>query len=302
MGRDDQVRQVGREQRAALDGRLLGEDVYGCAADLPSPQRGGERVDVDQRAPCGVHENRIRLHEGEFARADQALRGGSERAVQRDDVGAGQQFVEVDAPGFAFTARAVCHQCGHAERALAGLRDGAAEHAPADDAQRPARQQPDGVVEHGEVRAAAPAAVHGDPGVVTEAVGQVQYDTQHVLRDRWRAVVADVAHRDAVLARGFDVDVVGAGGGQRDESQLRRCGDDLAGDPQLVQQHDGAPGDVLGDVALGRGAPQFQAGHGRLEPGRVEVADADRGVVEEDGTHREMMPRQDARRIRTRAA
>ena len=57
-------------------------------AELPVVQRVGERGLVDDRAARRVDEDRRRLHARERGGVDQVARGGGERHVERDDVGA----------------------------------------------------------------------------------------------------------------------------------------------------------------------------------------------------------------------
>ena len=58
----------------------------------------GERRLVDDRPARRVDEVRGALHGGELLGADQVMRGRPVGAVQRDDIGDGQQLVELDPP------------------------------------------------------------------------------------------------------------------------------------------------------------------------------------------------------------
>jgi hypothetical protein len=151
---------------------------------------------------------------------------------------------------------------------------------------RAAGELADRPVEHRELRAARPGAVDRRARVVGDAVRQRQHHAEHVLRDRGRAVVADVADRDAMVARGLEVDVVGAGRGQRDQLQRRRRGDQRAVDAQLVQQHDLMPRDARRHVVLPGRRQQLQPGDRTQQPTRVQVARAHSFVVEEYRLHR----------------
>ena len=62
--------------------------------------------------------------------------------------------------------------------------------------------------------------------VFPQPMRQRQDQREHVLGHRRRAVVADVRYGDAAGAGGVECDVVGAGGGEADELQPRRDGDD----------------------------------------------------------------------------
>ena len=96
-------------------------------------QRLPQRVLVDDPAAGGVDEQRGRLHARERARVDQVPGVGRERRVEGDDVGALEQLAEREAG----RARAVDDL--HPE-AGGAARDGVADPAAADDAERGARR------------------------------------------------------------------------------------------------------------------------------------------------------------------
>ena len=70
-------------------------DVDPRGEDRPVLERDGERLFVDHRAAGGVHQHRGPLHQPESTCVDQAARLVVQRHVQRHDVGARQQVVEV---------------------------------------------------------------------------------------------------------------------------------------------------------------------------------------------------------------
>ena len=168
--------------------------------------------------------------------------------MQRDHIGAGQQFIEVDAVRLRRATWSVRDDHLHAEGRLAGARDGAAERTPADDAQDAAAQFADGVVQQPEARGARPGAVHSLARVLGEVVREVQQHAEHMLHDRGRAVIADVADRHATLARRREVDVVGAGGRETDDPQRPGPLDQLAVQADLVGQHHLAACDARRDL------------------------------------------------------
>ena len=59
-----------------------------------------------------------------------------------------------------------------------------------------------------------------------------------MLDHRGRAIGAHIADRYAAFARGDQIHVVGAGGGQRDQLQARRARQEFASQVELVQQND----------------------------------------------------------------
>ena len=99
-----------------------------AAAIVPSYQRVAQRGLVDDRPARGVDEDRGRLHRGQGAGVDQMGRLRCQRAVQRDDVGGGEQLRQ---------ARSPCSTRVddlHAE-ALGASRDRVADPAQPDDAE-----------------------------------------------------------------------------------------------------------------------------------------------------------------------
>ena len=139
-------------------------------------------------------------------------------------------------------------------------------------------------VEHRELRSCTPAPVGRDARVIGIAVRQRENRAEHVLHDRGRAVIADIAHGDAALARRGEVDIVGAGRGERDQAQGRRRLDQLARDARLVDQQDGHAGDAPCHGVGGRGVVKRQVRAGVPEARGIEIVRGDGGVVEEHGT------------------
>ena len=72
----------GSNSTLPFDRRLLRQHVDGRAAEVAALERGDQRIEIDQRAAGRVDEQRVGLHEREFALADQSGGGGRERAVQ----------------------------------------------------------------------------------------------------------------------------------------------------------------------------------------------------------------------------
>ena len=105
---------------------------------MPSLERDRERLLVDHRAARGVHEHRGTASSARAGARRSGRASRRERHVQRHDVGARQQVVEVgDPPGDAgVVARVVQHL--HAE-AGGAARDGLADAPEADDAERARR-------------------------------------------------------------------------------------------------------------------------------------------------------------------
>ena len=192
---------------------------------------------------------------------------------------------EVHPPGLRRAAGAVGDPKLHAE----GLRrppDGSTERAVAHDAKPPAAQFPDRVLEKAELLALLPGARADEGVVLPQTMGEQQKHPHHVLHDRRRAVVAQVADGHGVFAGRIEVDVVGAGGGERDQFQRRCRGDGLAAYPELVDEYGPGARDRRGDTRLRRLRTKLELRERTQETRRVEVvAVADRGIVEKHGPH-----------------
>src|SRR5690606_12751368 len=101
----------------------------------------------------------------------------------------------------------------------------AAERAVADDAERPAVELADRMVEQRKAATPAPVARAAQAVVRDDVLRQAEKQREDVLDDGARAVAAAVRDADAATLCGGRIDVVGAGGRQYDESQTGRAGD-----------------------------------------------------------------------------
>ena len=117
-------------------------------------------------------------------------------------------------------------------------------------------------------------------------MGQGQQQREHVLRDRRRAVVAQVADRDPGFTGRGEIDIVDAGRGECDQPQRRVGADRRAVDHGLVGEDGFASSDAAWYVRLRGPVVDHDAGEGAFERAGVEVAVADRAEVQEHRTHR----------------
>ena len=106
-----------------------------------------------------------------------------------------------------------------------------------------------------------------------------------MLRHGGGAVVADIAHRDTEFARGLEIDVVGAGGGEADEPEAGHRAHAGASDVQFVGEDELDTGDALVHLGFGRCGKQRDAGQHAFEAGGVEVIVTDRAEIQEYGSH-----------------
>ena len=116
--------------------RLVREDVEARTADPPLRERLGEGRVVEHAAPCGVHDNRVRLEERDTLAREQVASRRDERDVQGDEVALGEERFERDAlrPRHSGLARARVKD-PHVEAACAP-RERLADPAEPDDAHR----------------------------------------------------------------------------------------------------------------------------------------------------------------------
>lgn len=141
----------------------------------------------------------------------------------------------------------------------------------------------DGVIQQAELAGLLPATRRDIALVIGQARGQCQEQHQRVLGYRGGAVALAVADGHAMGLGGAQVDVVGTGGGDQDQSQIR-AGVECGG----VQRHLVADGDLctlqaFGDLIRRRMGVQGQLGEGLLHRLHVEVAEVEGSMVEEDG-------------------
>ena len=146
--------------------RVVGRQVLALevvepgAAEVARRQRGGQGVDVVEGGPGRVQVDRARLHAGELVGADQADRVGRDHGVHRDDVGLGQQVVELVGGG---VVEGVVGDDLHAQ-ALEAPGRGPPDRAEADDAHGPARELPGPVALVGDRAAVVDRARCARPG------------------------------------------------------------------------------------------------------------------------------------------
>src|SRR6266851_4644233 len=93
MGGGDEVLKL--QERVVGRGRLLVEDVERGAGDLVAAERVMQRLLVDDAAARGVDEKRGSLHARQPGGVEEADRLRRLRAMDRDEIGAGDRLVEI---------------------------------------------------------------------------------------------------------------------------------------------------------------------------------------------------------------
>ena len=129
VGDDGQMRRP--EQRVEAGQRLGIGYVEAGAGDPAGLEAAPQRLRIDDLTAGGVDQDRALLHRHQRPLVDQPAGLRRQRAMEADDVGFGEQLVELDPAG---TGRAAAAQDPHPE-ALAATSHGLADQAGADDAQ-----------------------------------------------------------------------------------------------------------------------------------------------------------------------
>ncbi|MNM78489.1 hypothetical protein D3C81_903940 [compost metagenome] len=204
---DDVGRTVLEEQIAFL---LV--DVDGERTELARLQRFDDGARVDQAAARGIHQHGALLHQRQGFFTDHVARAVHQRAMQRDDVGLGQQLRQFHHGAQLGERRRrirVVAQHGAAET-LENARRRQADLARADNAHRHAMQ---GGTEQAVQREIAFA--HARIGAVRVAV-QGLHQGQRVFGHGFRRVRRHAGDKKAQAFRCFQVQVVVAGAAQQD--------------------------------------------------------------------------------------
>jgi len=108
----------------------------------------------------------------------------------------------------------------------------------------------DRVIEKAELLGTLPASVGDRLPIGEDVARQRQQHRQYVLGNGMRGVATDVRDDDAAHAAGLEVDVVGAGRGDRDHLQGGQRGDQFGVDLQFVDDGYRRSGEALLDLAL----------------------------------------------------
>ncbi|KJL20307.1 hypothetical protein RN51_02523 [Microbacterium oxydans] len=222
-GDDDPVGELRREQGTLVRGGVSVEGVCRVAGERAVMQCLRHRCLVDQVAAGGVDQHGPRPHADEALRIDESLAPGG---VQRDDVGRAEQIV--DRGGFR-PPRPHCvvghERIGgeHARAEAAQARgDTLADSAEADDAHRGGAELPS--APHAPVARAHPAvAVRHEPQ-------RGQHETDRMIGHGVGVRAGGVRHGDSAIARGSEVDRLGAHSVAGDDLELRGCGEVRIGD------------------------------------------------------------------------
>ena len=218
---------VGSEEDVLFRG-LRFEDVERCAGDVTARNGVLECCLVDETAAGAVDDAHALLCLRERLRVEDVAGLVGERRVQGDEVGAHQEFLElnlVDAHGFGAFGAEVRVEGGdlHAQ-ALGAVGDDRADVAAADDAERLACE----FDAHEAVLFPFAGVRRGVGG--GDLAGEGEHQRDGVLGRRDRVAVRRVHDDDAAAGGGWDVDVVDADTGAADDLEVRGGGEDVGGD------------------------------------------------------------------------
>jgi hypothetical protein len=242
----------------------------------------GQRLFVDQPAARRVDQKCAGLHQLQFARADQVAGLLGQRAMQCQRIDLRQQLLQIQASRTWRTPRQVAGQDVHAE-GFGQARHGAAEFAVTKQAERLPLQLDDWEIQQTELPALLPAPA-GDGGLVVRQAGsQSQQQHQRVLGHGRRAVRLAIADGDAAPARRFQVDVVGAGGGDQDQLEVGAAGERFVGQGELVDDRHLRTLQALDDLLRRALRVADQLVEGGPQRGEIEITLVKRGEIEENG-------------------
>ena len=232
VGRRAEVRradEVRRSEQRVIGRRRLGREHVECGArDMAAVERLFQRRFVDQPAACAVDDAYALLGLGDILLRQDIARLVGQRRVQRDEIGLGEQSVEIGLFDAEFD-RALGGQEGvegddlHAE-AEGALGDDAADIAAADQAER-LRGQLDA---HEVVL--RPFARLRQRVRFGDLAREREHHRDRVLGGGDAVAEGRVHHDDALLRRRRDVDIVDTDPGAADDLQVRRGGEDVGGD------------------------------------------------------------------------
>ncbi|MNZ63899.1 hypothetical protein D3C78_820540 [compost metagenome] len=266
-GQDHAVQATQRAREFLVVGLGLDrEHVDGGADQVLVLDRIGQVVQLDHGAACGVDQDAAFLDRADFLLADHPLGGRQLGHVQGDDVGHAQQLVQV-----AHLGGVAQRQLGHGvieehlhAQGLGQYRQLGADGAVADDAELLATDL------EGVGRGLDPAATVAGGVLLRNAAQQQDGLGQHQFGDRTGVGVGGVEHRDAALAGGGQVDLVGADAEAAD-------GDELLGAVEHLFGELGARADA-DEVGVGDLFLQFVTREGALEVLDVGVTGGLQGV------------------------
>jgi len=187
-----------------------------------------ERLLVDDPAPGSVHEQGILLHLFEGGIAEQVLGFGRERSVDRDEVGALEELVELHQLDSELGSAVAAHHWVHSDdlhlETLCAVRHDPADVAEADDAKRLIGDLP--ALELCLLPIASTHRRHR----LRDVPRQRSKKGQRVLSGRDRVPCRGVHHHDAAATRSGNVHVVDADARASDDPQSVRFLDDPRGD------------------------------------------------------------------------
>ncbi len=241
------------EQRV-LGRRLLDEDIDRRTGNLALVERGGEVGLDDEPAAGAVDDAHAAFHPGERVFVDQVPGRIVQGGVQGDEIGAGEQLVEVNlfdpntARPFGRQERIVGDHLHFQAQGAPG--NDRADIAAADNAERLAEQLDPHKARLFPFPGLRRAVGRGD------LAGQREHHRDRVLGRGDRIAVRRIHDDDAALGRGRDVNIINADPGPADHLEGVGGGDQLRGDlGRRAHREPVIPGDA--ETQLGRAKADF---------------------------------------------
>ena len=219
---------IGPAEQHVRRRRLLDEHVEGRARDMAGIERGRERDLVDETAARAIDDAHALLRLGDVFSRQDVLGLRRHRRMQRDDVGAREQFVELDlldadVLGAFRRQEGIEGDDAHAQADRA-IGDDRADIAAADHAERLGRD----LDAHEAVLLPLAGLRRGVGG--GDFARQREHHGDGVLGGRDRIAERRVHHDDAATRGRGNVDIVDADAGAADDFQILGVLEDLRGD------------------------------------------------------------------------
>ena len=232
MRNDDRVLRL-QQDMIFRKRRFLIENVQAGAGELAALQCVIEILVHDDRASGYVDQDRAVLHFGDGLLVDHAAGLVVDRAVQHDDVGTAEQFVQADLLYVFRSVRVEAAAVGQDFRAegMIEFSGTAADVAETDDADSLA-------LDLGSHVAAFRGACAAERLGLLDVAEQRERQSDTEFGDGFGGIPAGVADSDALGGCGFDINVVNAGKGDVDVFQIAAGFDDLSFE-RHVRQDDG---------------------------------------------------------------
>ena len=227
--------------------------IFTGKGDFAGVERVGKVLLHDHLAAAVVDDDDAVLHLGDIFPVDDAGVEVHERHLQSENIGTGEQLVELDELHAEIPRRLrwelVIGNDVHAET-LCRLRSMDADAAAAEKAVGHTGQLDERIVPVAPVGVVFPLALVHGAVVMADVQAAFEHERDGELADGITAVVRHIGDRDALLAGIVDVDNVEARGEHRDKAEIRAGVEHGAADGRLVREDDLRIADAADDLRV----------------------------------------------------